>query len=41
LRIGATADIEVVANAPCTLSAWIDFNANGDWSDAGEDIFSD
>ena len=40
MRIGATADIEVVANVACALSAWIDFNANGDWSDADEDIFS-
>jgi hypothetical protein len=39
LRIGTTADIEVVAHAACTLSAWIDFNGNNDWADADEDLF--
>jgi hypothetical protein len=34
-----TADIEVTANAACTLSGWIDFNADGDWADADEDLF--
>jgi uncharacterized repeat protein (TIGR01451 family) len=36
---GAAADVQVVASAACTLSAWIDFNADGDWSDAGESLF--
>jgi uncharacterized repeat protein (TIGR01451 family) len=36
---GSTADVTVTASAPCTLSAWIDWNADGDWSDAGEDLF--
>jgi hypothetical protein len=40
LLIGETADVEVVAGAPCRLSAWIDFNADGDWEDAGETLFS-
>jgi uncharacterized repeat protein (TIGR01451 family) len=39
LVAGMTASVDVEANADCTLSAWIDFDANGDWSDAGEDIF--
>jgi len=39
LLIGETADVEVVANTACTLSAWIDFNADGDWDDAGETLF--
>ncbi len=37
--VGANTQVEVVANAPCTLSAWIDFNADGDWEDAGETLF--
>jgi uncharacterized repeat protein (TIGR01451 family) len=36
---GSTATVEVVANAPCTLSGWIDFGQDGDWSDPGEDLF--
>lgn len=39
LFAGSKADIEVVASAPCVLSAWIDFDDNGSWADAGEDIF--
>jgi uncharacterized repeat protein (TIGR01451 family) len=29
----------VTASAPCTLSAWIVWSADGDWNDAGEDLF--
>jgi hypothetical protein len=36
---GATAEIEVVASANGLLDAWIDFNADGDWADANEQIF--
>lgn len=36
---GNTAAVEVVASAACTLSGWVDFNADGDWRDAGEDVF--
>ena len=36
---GASADVEVTASEPCTLSAWVDFNGDGDWADADEDIF--
>jgi hypothetical protein len=39
LLVGETADIEVLASAECTLSAWVDFNADGDWSDTGESLF--
>jgi hypothetical protein len=37
----ATVDV-VVTNAPAgaRLDAWIDFNADGDWLDAGEQIFA-
>jgi uncharacterized repeat protein (TIGR01451 family) len=33
-----TADVQVTASAAGLLSAWIDFNADGDWSDAGEGV---
>ncbi|WP_428310800.1 GEVED domain-containing protein [Hydrocarboniphaga sp.] len=39
---GQKAKLTVVATAPAgtaQLDAWIDFNADGDWSDAGEQIF--
>jgi len=44
LTAGSNADITVVAKVPLSLSAvlnaWIDFNADGDWSDLGEQIFT-
>ena len=39
LNPGNNAGINVTVSSACTLSAWIDFNADGDWTDAGEDIF--
>ncbi len=39
LAIAATADVEVRANDDCILSAWIDWNIDGDWDDAGEELF--
>lgn len=36
---GSTASVDLTANAACTLSAWIDFNGDGDWADAGESLF--
>jgi len=36
---GETASVDIVASAPCTLSAWIDFAGNGDWSDSGDELF--
>src|SRR5690606_21540479 len=40
---GQLAEIEVVltsvTGAQALLDAWIDFNADGDWADAGEQIF--
>jgi uncharacterized repeat protein (TIGR01451 family) len=38
---GATAGVDVTASAPGLLNAWIDFNDNGSWADAGEQIFND
>gem|GEM_PF-1751644 len=40
LEVGATVTMEVAASAQCFLSAWIDFDQNGSWADAGETIFS-
>ncbi len=31
----------MAASAAGYLSAWIDFNSDGDWSDAGEQVFAD
>ena len=39
LIAGEVANIEVTANADCTLSAWIDLNGDADWDDPGENLF--
>ena len=43
LLAGTNAAITVTATVPGTavLNGWIDFNADGDWDDAGEQIFVD
>ncbi|MEA3487902.1 MAG: GEVED domain-containing protein [Euryarchaeota archaeon] len=46
LTPGSTATVDVTAHVPSgcnggNLSAWIDFNADGDWSDTDEQIFTD
>ena len=33
--------VVVTVTAPCLLNAWVDFNDNGDWDDAGEQVFTD
>lgn|GEM_PF-4183794 len=38
---GATASVRVTASRSGVLTAWIDFNADGDWRDAGEQILVD
>ncbi len=38
---GGVAGVEVVASEAGLLNAWVDFNADGDWEDAGEQIFAD
>ncbi|MCU0979313.1 MAG: S8 family serine peptidase, partial [Pirellulaceae bacterium] len=38
---GQTATVTVTASAAGNLSAWIDFNSDGDWADGGEQIFAD
>jgi cytochrome c peroxidase len=39
LIVGQKTFLTVVASAPGFLNAWIDFNADGDWADPGEQIF--
>ncbi len=41
LLAGATEQVQVTASAPGLLDAWVDFNADGDWSDAGEQVLTD
>ncbi len=44
LVAGAAADIDVTASSgtdDCVLNAWIDFNGDGDFADAGEQIATD
>lgn len=37
----ATVDVVLSNRETAFLNAWIDFNANGDWADAGEHVFDD
>jgi len=39
LNVGQTVQIAVTANDVCTLSAWIDFDADGQWSNPQEALF--
>ncbi len=41
LSPGAVATLDVIASADGLLNAWIDFNADEDWQDTGEQIFQD
>jgi hypothetical protein len=41
LGAGLTAYLDVDASTIGLLNAWIDFNGDGDWADAGEQIFTD
>lgn len=38
---GGSADVKVTASTGGYLNAWLDFNGDGDWDDAGEQIFTD
>jgi len=38
---GATTNLNVTASLACILNAWLDFNTDGDWNDAGEQVFTD
>jgi len=37
---GSTAGVQVTASGTTLLQAWVDFNLDGDWDDAGEQIFA-
>ncbi|HAL91599.1 MAG TPA: hypothetical protein DCM68_01055 [Verrucomicrobia bacterium] len=39
LYAGSTAQVSVVASVTGYLNAWLDWNADGDWSDVGEQVF--
>ena len=39
LTVGGPANVTVTASVAGKLDAWIDFNSDGDWNDAGEKIF--
>jgi hypothetical protein len=41
LAAGMQAQLDAIASAAGLLNAWIDFNADGDWDDAAEQIFAD
>lgn len=38
---GQNASIQVTASVAGRLNGWIDFNGDGDWGDAGEQVFTD
>ena len=38
---GLAAGVDVTASVPGFLNTWIDFDGNGSWADAGEQIFTD
>jgi GEVED domain/Dockerin type I domain len=38
--VATTSSFVVIASEPGKLDGWIDFNGDGDWSDAGEQIFT-
>ncbi|MEX1309597.1 MAG: DUF11 domain-containing protein [Candidatus Sulfomarinibacteraceae bacterium] len=38
---GLVASLEIAASGAGLLNAWIDFNADGDWDDPGEQVFTD
>ena len=40
LLVGQIGRVSVVASTNGFLDAWLDFNANGDWTDLGEQIFA-
>ena len=39
-RVGQTVNLRVLASIPGLLNAWVDFNRSGDWSQAGDQIFT-
>jgi hypothetical protein len=41
IAAGQSVQVQVQASTAGFLNGWIDFNADGDWNDAGEQVFSD
>ncbi|MBN1125211.1 MAG: hypothetical protein JXA82_09390 [Sedimentisphaerales bacterium] len=41
LIAGANAQVTVIASVQGLLQCWIDYNADGDWADAGEQVMTD
>jgi uncharacterized delta-60 repeat protein len=41
MQQGRLAGVEITASASGYLSAWVDFDGDGDWADPGERIFAD
>jgi hypothetical protein len=41
LQEGAAATVDVTSSGAGLLNAWVDFNADGDWGDLGEQVFTD
>jgi len=40
LTVGRNANVTVTASGGAVLDAWMDFNDNGSWADAGEQVFT-
>ncbi len=40
VRVGQAVSVSVVASTNGSLNAWLDFNRNGSWAEAGEQIFT-
>lgn len=40
LTVGGMATLQVTASVSGKLNAWLDFNADGDWADPGEQIYT-
>lgn len=40
LITGTNVLVDVIANAACLLSAWMDWNGDGDWNDVSEQVFT-
>ncbi len=41
ISVGQLTDVTVVVSGDGYLNAWVDFNRDGDWDDAGEQVFTD
>ena len=41
LTVGGSSSVEITASGSGRLSAWIDWNRDGDWDDRGEEVLAD